>query len=738
MAKVAPTDSPTVVEPPSVPSTNTPNLPTKSDFPSSDHHPHPSYSLIHNPSPVYQNPSLHESTRDPPIPANSQPDLPPRDDPTSSDPPQPRSPHTPDTHPASEPKDHLAHHHLPPTTPDPEVPRHPLPVPQPQNGQPIMGVIASFNDLNLGPQLPYAGPPPMHMLPIHPQPVLPLVPPQHPSHISAHQPHPHHHPPAHKHHHQTHLLPSTFCLWVPQDRVGAVIGGHGAVIRSLQEKSGATIQVHNDTVRGDLKLFTISGTPAQYDIARQLINDIVEKPRQSHSGHGPHSSADRPPFSPGGDHSARVGDVWKTVYVPTTCVGLVIGRNGETIRNLQDRSGAEIKVTPDEEAPPDSETRSILISGTEDAIATAHQLISEIVMDARSRRPPQSGPQVGTSINGQPVVLEVLTIPNEKVGLIIGKRGAAIRELQSKSGAKIQVTKDESAIQSDGSRPVTITGIRQHVDEAKAMIANKINMPLMTSPPVTPVFNNPSQPGGAASMPPATGPSHQPPYMMPNVYDPTFQNGQQPFPQMYDPNDPAAQNRAMAYFQYIGYNNYAMAQQRQFQNQMPLHYGHPSPQVPQEPTQPGLQAPHQEGQDAMGQQSQFAAPTMQQGQAVEAVQNTPGVMSRDPNGNVVMYPPHYTPPAPHIGPHQLYNSGPPNPRMFSRREHVQAAHHHAHAQMMMQAHAHAHAHAVQAHAQAQANAHAEAEAEAETQARQQQPQTPTISATTEDNEQPNG
>eukprot|EP00177_Eucheuma_denticulatum_P007902 GFKZ01014392.1.p1 GENE.GFKZ01014392.1~~GFKZ01014392.1.p1 ORF type:complete len:655 (-),score=82.95 GFKZ01014392.1:340-2106(-) len=588
----------------------------------------------------------------------------------------------------------------------------------------------------------------MHILPIQPQPVLPLVPPQHQPHISAHQPHhPHHHPPppAHKHHHHTRLLPNNFYMWVPQDRVGAVIGGHGAVIRSLQERSGATIQVHNDTVQGDCKLFTISGSPAQYEIAKQLINDIVEKPRQSHiSPHLAHAPADRAPFSTPADHSARVGDVWKTVYVPTTCVGLVIGRNGETIRNLQDRSGAEIKVTPDEEAAPDSDTRSILISGTEDAIATAHQMISEIVMDARSRRPPQSGPQVGTTINGQPVVLEVLTIPNEKVGLIIGKRGAAIRELQSKSGAKIQVTKDDSAIQSDGSRPVTITGIRQHVDEAKAMIANKINMPLMTSAPVNPVFNNPSQPGAAANMPPATAPGHQPPYMMPNVYDPTFQNGQQPFPQMYDPNDPAAQNRAMAYFQYIGYNSYALAQQRQFQNQMPLHYGHPSHQVPQEPAQPALQAPHQEAQEAIGQQPQFAPPALPQGQPVDAVQNTPGVMSRDPNGNVVVYPPHYTPPAPHIGPHQMYNSAPPNPRMFSRREHVQAAHHHAHAQMIMhaqaQAQAQAHAHAVQAHVQAQANAHAEAEAEAaETQARQQQqPQTPTISATTEDNEQPNG
>ncbi|CDF34538.1 KH domain-containing protein [Chondrus crispus] len=554
--------------------------------------------------------------------------------------------------------------------------------------------------------MPYPQPPPMPMMGT----VIPLVPPQ----ISPHQQR--HHQQHHHHHHlqHPHLLnqPTTYQLWVPQERVGAVIGGQGTVIRSLQERSGATIQVHNDTVRGDRKLFTIFGTLAQYDIAKQLISDIVEKPRQSHgSSHaGPHSTSDRSPYSQSGDHGPRSGDVWKTVYVPTSCVGLVIGRNGETIRNLQDRSGADIKVTPDEEAQPGADTRSILLSGTDEAISTAHQLVSEIVMDAKSRRPPHSGPQVGFALNGQSLVFEVLSIPNEKVGLIIGKKGATIRDLQMRSGAKIQVTKDESSVQSDGTRPVTLTGMRANVDEAKAMIASKINMPMSQSSTANPVYNNsPPQPGPSSTSP--GGPSQPGPgYMVPNLYEPAFQNGQQPFQQGYDANDANAQSRAMAYFQYVGYNNY-MAQQRQFQSHMPMHF--PIPQQQQLEQQAPSANSSQDQQEASGQPSQYSPTPLQQGQQLESIQGSPGIAQRDASGNIVMYPAQqYQQLSPHMAGHQMYSTGPPN-RMFSRREQVQAAQ--VRAQMVMHAQAHAHAQAqAQAHAQAQAEAQGESEARLQT------------------------
>lgn len=600
-------------------------------------------------------------------------------------------------------------------------------------------MVAQFADMNLGQQIQYAPPPPLvQMLPINsiqPQPVVPIPAPQHPSHLSPHQ---HHHPPPPPPSHKQHPSPmvvATYHLWVPQERVGAVIGGHGAVIRSLQERSGATIQVHNDTVRGDLKLFTISGTLAQYETARNLINEIVDKPRQSHhsSSHSSHH-ADRVPYTSNSE-SSRQDDTWsKVVFVPSTCVGLVIGRNGETIRNLQDRSNAEIKVTPDEKANLDSDRRSIEITGRGDAINFAHQLISEIVMDARSRRAPH-GPLPGSFYNGQPVLQEVLTIPNEKVGLIIGKRGAAIRELQGKSGAKIQVTKDDSAIQSDGSRPVHITGTRAQVDEAKAMIASKINIPLLSSAVPLGTMFNASMPGPHHG-PPVTGQSPHVPYMVHSFVEPSFQNGQPPFSQVFDPNDPAVSNRPVAYIPYMGYGNFPMPHHRQFQSQLPMHFPHPSHQVQQEQVHSGMQTPHQESQDGTGQQSQFASPVVPPGQPpLEALQSSPNMLPRDANGNVMVYQSHYPPLAPHMGSHPVYSAA-QNNRILSRPDHVQAM---QHAQMLMQVQqaqaAQAHAQAVQAQVQAQAVPNAEVGVEENIQS---QNQTGGQQGRQEENEQPNG
>ena len=67
------------------------------------------------------------------------------------------------------------------------------------------------------------------------------------------------------------------------------------------------------------------------------------------------------------------------VHIPSNKVGVVIGRGGETIRDLQDRSGARINVTPDSAASLQSSERSVTLIGDEPAIQRARALIDEIV-----------------------------------------------------------------------------------------------------------------------------------------------------------------------------------------------------------------------------------------------------------------------------------------------------------------------------------------------------------------------
>lgn len=64
----------------------------------------------------------------------------------------------------------------------------------------------------------------------------------------------------------------------------------------------------------------------------------------------------------------------------------------------------------------------------------------------------------------------IISVPNECVGLIIGKGGEIIRQLQQESGAKIQVAKKE--IQNTGVRNVFIDGPPERYEAAKKMIEN--------------------------------------------------------------------------------------------------------------------------------------------------------------------------------------------------------------------------------------------------------------------------
>ena len=64
----------------------------------------------------------------------------------------------------------------------------------------------------------------------------------------------------------------------------------------------------------------------------------------------------------------------------------MIGKGGETIKQLQYQSQARIQVTRDQDTPPGAQYREIEVVGTDEAIAKAEQLINDIVNDVRSHQ----------------------------------------------------------------------------------------------------------------------------------------------------------------------------------------------------------------------------------------------------------------------------------------------------------------------------------------------------------------
>lgn len=243
--------------------------------------------------------------------------------------------------------------------------------------------------------------------------------------------------------------------------------------------------------------------------------------------------------------------------VPANAVGTIIGRNGDTIRDLQQRSGAVIHLDPGGGAQSEEPERVISISGSEAAAKIAQGLIEDVVLKASGRffgpdrrdtsaarteeddgvggtsnpistelgamtlddrrRHPQGhnsngeprnedrledqsrvgketdGEQgessqnlegrtggkdeVGISVdegNAEIIALE-MSIPDAKVGMVIGKKGATIKQLQQQSRARIAVSKEMDASQVDRPRVVRITGMRSHVEMAQRLILEKVD-----------------------------------------------------------------------------------------------------------------------------------------------------------------------------------------------------------------------------------------------------------------------
>ncbi|KAL8063222.1 hypothetical protein ABFX02_01G014500 [Erythranthe guttata] len=159
----------------------------------------------------------------------------------------------------------------------------------------------------------------------------------------------------------------------------------------------------------------------------------------------------------------------KRIEIPNGRVGVIIGKGGETIKYLQLQSGAKIQVTRDMDSDPNSTSRGVELTGTPDQIAKAEQLISDVLSEAES-----GGSSVGSRRStGQPFGAEqfVMKVPNNKVGLVIGKGGETIKSMQATTGARIQVIPlhlppGDNSLE----RTVQIDGSSEQIEAAKLLV----------------------------------------------------------------------------------------------------------------------------------------------------------------------------------------------------------------------------------------------------------------------------
>jgi far upstream element-binding protein len=342
---------------------------------------------------------------------------------------------------------------------------------------------------------------------------------------------------------------------IPHDKVGSIIGTKGMIIQDIQARTGCQAKVNQDFPPGVPRQMEFRGTKATMTAGLELVKRILE--------FGPASIHANTMF--GGPQITTMMDC------PITIVGKVIGTGGQTIKEIQSKSGAKVQIHQD--FPPE-QPRKLEITGSASAVGSAVQMIQTIMTGGNinglaatprngstsggaqhnnygqhghaGRQPQQqhhyhhNSPPISSAPPAAPLVVSypapaaagpeirqpdisiVIEVSKMLVGKIIGKGGENIVSLQRKSGCRIVV--DQQVPEGYPCR-VNVTGVPYNVDIARKLV-EEIQMGVHTSklgatlpPPIAGGSPAPSVPHAPQ---PVYGGYSMPAYGMPPTAPPAY------------------------------------------------------------------------------------------------------------------------------------------------------------------------------------------------------------------------
>ncbi|XP_067310386.1 far upstream element-binding protein 1 isoform X4 [Pseudorasbora parva] len=385
-------------------------------------------------------------------------------------------------------------------------------------------------------------------------------------------------------------------IMVPASKAGLVIGKGGETIKQLQERAGVKMVMIQDGPQntGADKPLRISGDPFKVQQAKDMVMDLIRDQgfREQRGEYGSRASG---------------GEGGLDVPVPRFAVGIVIGRNGEMIKKIQNDTGVRIQFKPDDGTTPE---RIAQIMGPPDRAQHAADIISDLLRSVQAGGPPGHGGGRGRGRGqgnwnmGPPGGLQefTFTVPSMKTGLIIGKGGETIKNISQQSGARIELQRNPPPNSDPNIKIFTVRGSPQQIDYARQLVEEKIGGPVSPmggphgppgphggpshgppGPPGPPAPMGPYNPGPYGQGPP--GPHGPPAPYQPQGWGNGYPHWQQGQP---DPNKAAADANAAAWAAY--YSQY------QQQPQGPMTPTSAAPGTTQSNGQGDPQAPGQSGQ----------------------------------------------------------------------------------------------------------------------------------------------
>ncbi|XP_014399864.1 PREDICTED: far upstream element-binding protein 1 isoform X9 [Myotis brandtii] len=336
-------------------------------------------------------------------------------------------------------------------------------------------------------------------------------------------------------------------IMIPASKAGLVIGKGGETIKQLQERAGVKMVMIQDGPQntGADKPLRITGDPYKVQQAKEMVLELIR---------------DQGGFREvRNEYGSRIGgNEGIDVPIPRFAVGIVIGRNGEMIKKIQNDAGVRIQFKPDDGTTPD---RIAQITGPPDRCQHAAEIITDLLRSVQAGNPGGPGPGgrgrgrgQGNWNMGPPGGLQEFNfiVPTGKTGLIIGKGGETIKSISQQSGARIELQRNPPPNADPNMKLFTIRGTPQQIDYARQLIEEKIGGPVNPLGPPVPhgphgvpgPHGPPGPPGPGAPMGPYNpapynpGPPGPAPHGPPAPYAPQGWGNAYPHWQQQAPPDP--------------------------------------------------------------------------------------------------------------------------------------------------------------------------------------------------------
>ena len=257
---------------------------------------------------------------------------------------------------------------------------------------------------------------------------------------------------------------------IPNSMVGIVIGKGGESITKLMAQSGANMQIEkeHEMMPGEtMRKISLRGRQENCEDLKRRVEDVVANQQAKDSGRIGGTQ-------PGGGSNATKEQNFPFIMkapVPNDRVGIIIGRQGATIKMIQDRTQTNIQIpqVPDADNP---STRTLSIGGySKEAIDAAQTEIFNQLQAYQQNGGQAPRPQQAATGNTM-----YIHVADDRVGLIIGKSGATIKEIQNRNSIRIQIPTQADPGTYPPMRSVSLQGSFESQQATKYEIESLLNL----------------------------------------------------------------------------------------------------------------------------------------------------------------------------------------------------------------------------------------------------------------------